>query len=61
MQKRDVQEYEFELSVGDVLHIGESQFTVIEIDGLEVSFRVDSDGNEDDQIVTGLEPMCVPR
>ena len=61
MQKRDVQEYEFELSVGDVLHIGESQFTVLDIDGLEVSFRVDSDDNEGNQIVTGLEPLCVPR
>ena len=61
MQKRDVQEYEFELSVGDVLHIGESQFTVLDIDGLEVSFRVDSNHNAGNQIVTGLEPLCVPR
>jgi hypothetical protein len=61
MQKRDVQGYEFELSIGDVLHIGESQFTVIDIDGQEVSFRVDSGDNEEDQIVTGLQQVCVPR
>lgn len=58
MQKRDVQEYEFELSVGDVLHIGGSQFTILDIDGLEVSFRVDSD---DTRIETGLQQICVPR
>ena len=61
MQKRDVQEYEFELSVGDVLHIGERQFTVLDIEGLEVSFRIDSDDSDYNQVVTGLEPLCVPR
>ena len=58
MREWDVQEYEFELSVGDVLQIGESQFTVIDIDDLEVSFRVDSG---DTRIETGLQQMCVPR
>ena len=58
MQKRDVQEYEFELSVGDILHIGESRFTVLDIDGLEVSFQVDSD---DTRIEPGLQQICVPR
>ena len=58
MQKRDVQEYEFELSIGDVLQIGESQFTVIDIDGQDVSFRIDSD---DTRIETGLQQICVPR
>ena len=58
MQKRDVREYEFELSVGDVLEIGESWFTVIDIDDQEVSFRVDSD---DTRIETGLQQIYVPR
>ena len=58
MQKRDVQEYEFELSIGDVFQIGESQFTVIDIDGQDVSFRIDSD---DTRIETGLQQICVPR
>ena len=58
MQKRDVQEYEFELSIGDVLQIGESRFTVIDIDGQDVSFRIDSD---DTRIETGLQQICVPR
>ena len=58
MREWDVQEYEFELSVGDVLQIGESRFTVIDIDDLEVSLRVDSG---DTRIETGLQQMCVPR
>ncbi len=58
MQERDVREYEFELSVGDVLQVGESRFTIIDIDGLEVSFRVDSD---DTRIESGLQQICVPR
>ena len=58
MREWDVQEYEFELSVGDVLQIGGSLFTVIDIDGLEVSFRVDSD---DVRVESGLQQICVPR
>ena len=58
MREWNVQEYEFELSVGDVLQIGESRFTVIEIDGQEVSFRVDSDGT---RIEAGQQQICVPR
>lgn len=34
-------EQTFELSVGDILHIGDRTLTVIDIDGDEVSFRVD--------------------
>ena len=36
-----VQEQEFELSIGDVLQIGDRFVTVIDIDGSEVTFRVD--------------------
>ena len=37
-----MQEQEIELAVGDVVQIGQYTVTVIDIDGLEVSFRVDS-------------------
>ena len=37
-----MQEQEFELSIGDVLQIGDRFVTVIDIDGSEASFRVDS-------------------
>ncbi len=37
-----MREYEQELLVGDVVHIGEMTLTVIDIDGPDVSFRIDS-------------------
>ena len=36
-----VQVHEFELSVGDVLHIAGRVVTVIDIDGEDISLRVD--------------------
>jgi hypothetical protein len=36
-----------ELSVGDVLQIGDCTVTIIDIDGPDVSFRVDQAGDED--------------
>lgn len=36
-----MQDYEMELSVGDVVCLGHSVLTVVDIDGQEVSFRVD--------------------
>ena len=36
-----MREEEFELSVGDVLRIGDHIVTVIDIDGAETSFRID--------------------
>ena len=33
---------EFELTVGDVVQIGDHAMTVVDIDGLEVSFRIDA-------------------
>jgi len=36
-----VDEREFELTVGDVLHVGEYVVTVVDIDGTDVSFRID--------------------
>jgi hypothetical protein len=37
-----VQELSFELSVGDVLQIGDQLVTVVDIDGPDVTFRIDS-------------------
>ena len=34
-------EHELDLSVGDVLHVGECTITVIDIDGLQVRFQID--------------------
>ena len=42
-----MQEQIFELSVGDVLHIGDTVLTVIDIDGPEVSFRMDEEGGHE--------------
>ena len=38
-----MQEYEIELSIGDVLQIGDCSVTIIDIEGPQVSFRVDRD------------------
>lgn len=54
-----MQEQIFELSVGDVLHIGDTVLTVIDIDGPEVSFRMDE---ADRDGVAALEAAdCLPR
>ncbi len=48
-----------ELTVGDVLRVGEYTVTVIDIDGGEVGFRVDrADGTDfgDEQVV--LATLC---
>lgn len=58
MQKRDVHEYDFELSIGDILQIGESQITLIDIDGSDASFRIDSDNIPHD---ANLRHALVPR
>ena len=42
-----VQVQEIELSVGDVFRVGETMVTVIDIDGDEVTFRVDDDDSLD--------------
>jgi hypothetical protein len=42
-----VQEQEIELAVGDVVQIGQYTVTVIDIDGPEVSFRIDSSESDE--------------
>ncbi len=49
-----MQEQEIELAVGEVVQIGRYTVTVIDIDGTEVSFRIDlpeSDERELDELV----------
>jgi co-chaperonin GroES (HSP10) len=38
-----VQEYEFELQVGDTLQLDEYTVTIVDIDGDEISVRIDSE------------------
>lgn len=45
---------EFELSVGDVLQIGEHTVTVIDIDGMDVSFRIDSEETSGSELDLGF-------
>ncbi len=42
-----MEEYEFELQVGDTLRLAEYTVTVVDIDGDEISVRIDS---EDDLV-----------
>jgi len=49
-----------ELVVGDALHIGGCVLTVIDIDGDEVTFRVD-DGEAERLSPAASEHSCVPR
>lgn len=50
-----MQEYEIELSIGDVLQVGDCTVTVIDIDGPEVSFRVDSSEDSQGLVIQQLE------
>lgn len=51
-----VQPIELELSLGDVLHIGEHVVTVVEIHDDEVTFKIVDSTN-----VNGDEPVLRPR
>lgn len=44
---------EFELSVGDTIIVGGVAMTVVDIDGPDVSFRIDSDGDSEKLSVSG--------
>ena len=44
-------EQTIELSVGDVVYLGNRTLTVIDIDGDEVSFRVDETGTEEPAVL----------
>jgi hypothetical protein len=49
-----VNQYEFELSVGDVLCVGNRTVTVVDIDGPNVCFQIDDD---DDFVATEFGGM----
>jgi len=46
-----VREEEFELSVGDMLIIGDHIVTVIDVDGAEASFRIDKSETQEFNLV----------
>ena len=52
-----MQEIELELAVGDVLQVGERTLTLIDINGPEVTFRIDSA----DFIPEESGPVFLPR
>ena len=52
--------FEFELSVGDVLQIGEHTVTVVDIDGPDVSFRIDGVEESTEGDLDFVLRSCVP-
>lgn len=56
-----MREYELELSVGDVVQIGDMTVTVVDIDGPDVSFRIDSEEAESAQLHIAATPELPPR
>lgn len=51
----------FELSVGDVLQVGDLTVTVVEIDNGEVCFRIDSPEHENDSQLLVASSGCSPQ
>lgn len=56
-----MQEHELELSVGDSVQIGDRLVTVVEIDGSEISFRIDAAREEEPQFSGVLAENAVLR
>lgn len=59
MWEASVPEQTMELAVGDMVVVGNQVLTVIDIDGDEVSFRLDSPANADELALieqTGQQP-----
>jgi hypothetical protein len=56
-----VQEYELQLSVGDVVRIGNVTLTVMDIEGDEVSFRIDEDDDFHAALLSDFERVLRPR
>lgn len=55
-----MQEIELELTVGDVLQIGERTVTLIDINGPEIIFRID-EADSVDFIPEQSDPVFLPR
>lgn len=48
-----VQIHEFDLNVGDILQVGDTTVTVIDIENGEVTFRIDEGDSHDDNLMNG--------
>jgi len=55
-----VLEREFDLSIGDVLRVGDHLVTVVDIDGEDVSFRIE-DSPEEDLVLESTQWLEYPR
>lgn len=53
-------EHEFELSIGEVLQVGEYTVTVVDIDGAEVGFRIDTRDDCEEVAVAGHQAATFP-
>ncbi|MEX0702718.1 MAG: hypothetical protein WD069_11550 [Planctomycetales bacterium] len=58
-----MKEHELELSIGEVLQIGEYTVTIVDIEGAEVGFRIDSLDDECGEVVLAghAEAALPPR
>jgi len=59
-----VQIHEFDLNVGDILQIGDTTVTVIDIENGEVTFRIDDSDHHHDNLLNGspdLGSYSLPR
>ena len=52
--------HEFELSVGDILQLGDHSVTIIDIDGQNVSFRIDGSDEANPISVSEFEEAAPP-
>lgn len=57
-----MKDHELELSIGEVLQVGDYTVTVVDIDGVEVGFRIDSMEEEGETVFAGdAEAVFPPR
>lgn len=56
-----MQAQEIELSIGECLQVGEHTITVLDIEGGEVSFRVDHEENFQQLCIGGFQEVLLPR
>jgi hypothetical protein len=56
-----VQIHDFDLTVGDILRVGDTTITVIDIDNGEVTFRIDEgDIHDDPRANDSMEVASIP-
>lgn len=58
-----MQEYELELAVGDAVQIGDCIVTVVDIEGTDISFRIDTPESDDAEafLASSISPFRPPR